>query len=143
MTLNTRLVELPTLILQKQFSVALSFYSQTIANPYTNVIIKFYFIICTFPVPNSLFSHLFPSFRIFSLKNLFLLSRPTPYDLCFRAKIRKNEYPWKIKFYYIKVWCKGVFITRTCFRDGFSIYLSITVTISKIGFFLNMHGIAS
>ena len=39
------------------------------------------------------------------------------HDLCFRAKIRKNEYPCKPQFYYIKVGCKGVFITRTCYHD--------------------------
>ena len=33
------------------------------------------------------------------------------------AKIRKNVYPCKSQFYYIKVGCKGVFVTRTCFRD--------------------------
>ena len=36
------------------------------------------------------------------------------HDLCFRAKVRKNVYPCKPQFYYIKVGCKGVFITRTC-----------------------------
>ena len=40
------------------------------------------------------------------------------HNLCFRAKIRKNVYPSKPQFYYIKVGCKGVFVTRTCFRDG-------------------------
>ena len=34
--------------------------------------------------------------------------------LCFRAKIRKNAYPCKPQFYYIKVGYKGVYITRTC-----------------------------
>ena len=29
------------------------------------------------------------------------------HNLCFRAKIRKNEYPGKPQFYYIKVGCKG------------------------------------
>ena len=29
----------------------------------------------------------------------------------------KNEYPCKPQFYYTKVGCKGVFITRTCFHD--------------------------
>ena len=29
----------------------------------------------------------------------------------------KNEYPCKPQFYYIKVWCKGVFISRTCLHD--------------------------
>ena len=40
------------------------------------------------------------------------------HNLCFEAKIRKNVYPCKPQFYYIKVGCKGVFVTRTCFRDG-------------------------
>ena len=40
-----------------------------------------------------------------------------PTNLCFREKIRKNVYPCKPQFYYIKVGCKGVFVTRTCFRD--------------------------
>ena len=41
-----------------------------------------------------------------------------PTNLCFREKIRKNVYPCKPQFYYIKVGCNGVFVTRTCFRDG-------------------------
>ena len=40
------------------------------------------------------------------------------HNLCFGAKIRKNIYLCKPQFYYIKVDCKGVFVTRTCFRDG-------------------------
>ena len=39
------------------------------------------------------------------------------HNQCFRAKIRKSEYPCKPQFYYIKVGWKGVFITRTCYRD--------------------------
>ena len=39
------------------------------------------------------------------------------HNLCFRAKIRKNVYPCTTQFYYTKVGCKGVFVTRTCFRD--------------------------
>ena len=39
------------------------------------------------------------------------------HNLCFRAKIRKNEYPCKPQFYYIKVRCKGVIITQTCLHD--------------------------
>ena len=39
------------------------------------------------------------------------------HNLCFRAKIRKNVYPCKPHFYCIKVGCKGVFITRTCYHD--------------------------
>ena len=40
------------------------------------------------------------------------------YNFCFRAKIRKNEYHCKPQFNYIKVGCKGVYITRTNFHDG-------------------------
>ena len=29
------------------------------------------------------------------------------HNLCFRAKIRRNVYPGKPQFYYIKVGCKG------------------------------------
>ena len=32
-------------------------------------------------------------------------------------KSENNVYPCKPQFYYIKVGCKGVFITQTCFRD--------------------------
>ena len=35
-------------------------------------------------------------------------------NLCFGAKIRKKCIP---QFYYIKVGCKGVFVTQTCFHD--------------------------
>ena len=41
------------------------------------------------------------------------------HNLCFRAKIRKKKtYPCKPQFYHIKVGCKGVYITRTCYPDG-------------------------
>ena len=40
------------------------------------------------------------------------------HNLCFGAKIRKNVYPCKPQFFYIKVGCKSVFVTRTCFRDA-------------------------
>ena len=39
------------------------------------------------------------------------------HNLCFGAKIRKNVYPCKLQVYYIKVGCKGVFITQTCLHD--------------------------
>ena len=42
------------------------------------------------------------------------------HNLCFGAKIRKKVYPCKPQFYYIKVGCKGVFITRTCFHDAYT-----------------------
>ena len=35
----------------------------------------------------------------------------------FWNKNKKKVYPCKPQFYYIKVGCKGVFVTRTCFRD--------------------------
>ena len=45
------------------------------------------------------------------------------HDLCFRAKIRKkNVYPCKPQFYYIKVGCKGVYIIRTCYPDVWTCY---------------------
>ena len=39
------------------------------------------------------------------------------HNLCFRAKIRNNVYTCNPQFYYIKVGCKGVYITRICFHD--------------------------
>ena len=36
----------------------------------------------------------------------------------FWSKNKKNVYPGKPQFYYIKVGCKGVFVTRACFRDA-------------------------
>ena len=36
----------------------------------------------------------------------------------FWSKNKKNIYPCKPQFYYIKVGCKGVFVTRTCYQDG-------------------------
>ena len=41
----------------------------------------------------------------------------------FWSKNKKTVYPCKPQFYYIKVGCKGVFVTRTCFRDGLYQYL--------------------
>ena len=46
------------------------------------------------------------------------------HNLCFGAKIRKKSYPCKPQFYYIKVGCKGVFVTRTCFRDADNSFVS-------------------
>ena len=39
------------------------------------------------------------------------------HNLCFREKKEKNEYPCKPQFYYIKVGCKGVYITWICLHD--------------------------
>ena len=41
------------------------------------------------------------------------------HNLCFGAKLEKYVNPSKPHFFYIKVGCKGVFITRTCYPDGF------------------------
>ena len=40
------------------------------------------------------------------------------HNLCFGAKISKQEYPCIPQFYYIKVGYKGVFIAWACFPDG-------------------------
>ena len=39
------------------------------------------------------------------------------HNLCFRANIRKNVYPYTPQFYYIKVGCKGVLNTWACYPD--------------------------
>ena len=56
------------------------------------------------------------NFLIFSLSVAVLSST---HNLCFRAKIENCVYPFKPQFYYIKVECKGVLITRTCYPDVF------------------------
>ena len=49
------------------------------------------------------------------------------HNLCFRAKKKeKNVYPCTPQFHYIKVGCKGVFITRTCLHDASILLLWIT-----------------
>ena len=53
-------------------------------------------------------------FSYFCLKHRLWVHFRT-HNLCFRAKIRKNVYPCKPQFYYIKLGCKGVFVMRTCF----------------------------
>ena len=56
------------------------------------------------------------------------------HNLCFEAKIRKKLYPCKPQFYYIKVGCKGVFVTRTCFHDASKgIKTLIIAFVSKTG----------
>ena len=47
----------------------------------------------------------------------YTLEPPRYPQSIFWSKIRKNVYPCKPHFYFIKVGCKGVFVTRTCFRD--------------------------
>ena len=42
----------------------------------------------------------------------------------FRSKTKKNRYtPCIPQFCYIKVGFKGVYITRTCFRDGLMFFI--------------------
>ena len=57
------------------------------------------------------------------------------HNLCFRAKIRKNVYPCTPQFYYIKVGCKGVYITRTCFHDVIQLAVSVATTVNFTGSF--------
>ena len=54
-------------------------------------------------------------FLIFA-KNIDCGSNVYPQSMVW-SKIRKKVYPCKPQFYYIKVGCKGVFVTRTCFLD--------------------------
>ena len=42
------------------------------------------------------------------------------HNLCFRATIRKKVFPGKPQFYYIKVGCKGVYITRICYHNVYN-----------------------
>ena len=49
----------------------------------------------------------------------YTLEPPNEYpQSMFWSKNKKNVYPCKPQFYYIKVGIKGVFVTRTCFHDG-------------------------
>ena len=67
-----------------------------------------------------IFRRNFLIFFLFLLKTLIVGSEAvltSTHNQCFGAKIRKIVYPCKPQFYYIKVGCKGVFVTRTCFRD--------------------------
>ena len=43
----------------------------------------------------------------------------------FMAKIRKHVYLCTSQFYYIKVGCKGVYITRTCYNDGVAHWVNL------------------
>ena len=43
----------------------------------------------------------------------------------FKSKNKKNEYPCKPQFYYIKVGCKGVFISRTCLDINANVKIQI------------------
>ena len=58
-------------------------YKNKLPNLYTNAIIKFYYIIFTFPVPNCFFSPLLSLFSHLFAKILFSLSSPTDNFLFF------------------------------------------------------------
>ena len=47
-------------------------------------------------------------------------SNEYPQSMFWSKKKEKYVYPSKPHFFYIKVGCKGVFITRTCYPDVFS-----------------------
>ena len=55
------------------------------------------------------------------------------HNLCFRAKIRKNEHLCTPQFYYTKVRCKGVLVTRTCFRNEVFMLLLFEPSCEKTG----------
>ena len=51
-----------------------------------------------------------------------------------KNKKKKNVYPCKSQFYYIKVGCKGVYITRTsrtCYHDAVMIFTMSELVNSK------------
>ena len=69
-------------------------------------------------------------FKIFDFFLIFAQNIDRGYTLeppesVFRSKNMKNVYPCKSQFYYIKVGCKGVFVTRTCFRNVMSVHNSL------------------
>ena len=59
-------------------------------------------------------------FFLFLLKTLIVGEAvlTNTHDLCFGAKNKKNVYPSKFQFYYIKLGCKGVYISWTCYHDA-------------------------
>ena len=58
--------------------------------------------------------------------------RTSTHNLCFGAKIRKIGIPLHTTVCYIKVGSKGVYITRTCFRDDQAIFLDTEQKNTKI-----------
>ena len=57
--------------------------------------------------------------RWYTLERLAEAVLTSTHDICFKSKNKKkNVYPCKPQFYYIKVGCKEVFIIRTCLHDG-------------------------
>ena len=58
--------------------------------------------------------------KIFTFFLIFAQNIDCGYTLesMFWCKNKEKVYPCKPQFYYIKVGCKEVYITRTCFHDG-------------------------
>ena len=52
----------------------------------------------------------------------------------FWSKNKKYVYPSKPHIFYIKVGCKGVFITRTCYPDGMGQYSKIVSRYATINY---------
>ena len=58
------------------------------------------------------------TFFLFLLKTEIVGTRSNEYpQSMFLSEIKKKCIPCKSQFYYIKVGCKGIYITRTCYRD--------------------------
>ena len=49
----------------------------------------------------------------------------------FWSKHKKNEYPCQPQFYYIKVGCNGIYITRTCYPDEWLKSVEIKANLCK------------
>ena len=67
------------------------------------------------------FQMIFFNIFLFLLKTLIVGTRGGSNEYpqsMFWSKNKKKVYPCKPQFYYIKVGCKGVFVTQTCFRDA-------------------------
>ena len=66
-------------------------------------------------------------FLIFAQNNEAVLT--STHNLCFRGKKKENKvYPCKPQLFYIKVGCKGVYITRTCYPDALPTSISMLLT---------------
>ena len=50
-------------------------------------------------------------------------SNEYPQSMFWSKNKKKYVYPSKPHFFYIKVGCKGVFITRTCYPDAMNVYI--------------------
>ena len=60
------------------------------------------------------------------------ISNEYPQSMFWSKNKKKNVYPCKPQFYYIKVECKGVFVTRTCFHDANTLFASKKLNIYEM-----------